>query len=373
MADISFSPVAQNYYLDVLSETVLALYKKALAFSPGTTRALSRLALVCLLGYFGFLLLVLFTHGTIPEVIKRGAMKGRNVTPSVVFLTCTGAIGALAAALAPLEYALPALPSGPAALLAPFFAALGAFKLPSASAETLALCLGVVAAVHCASFALYAALPAVVVEGYVLTERGAVALYRLPGFRLLVVGVGAWAAGVRAGLIPPALLWDRAGEVAAASCLAGLALSGAFFIRGSRMRGWANEGLDVRARCPSRDMAHLLGKCPLPKAEKAEAREFYERDPLDHFYCGLSEFNPVSAGVDWKMWLYATGALLLQLNVLSAVAANGAARSAAGLQGYSNGALGVAACLSFFVAEYMWNEKPHLWTYGACKAAPRVG
>jgi hypothetical protein len=366
-APVSFSPVAQNYYLDVLSEFVLSVAARAHAYSPATAHALSRVALVSLLGYFFFLSLVLFTYGAIPEVIKRGAMKGRNITPSFVFLTCTLAIGALAALLAPLEHALPALPAGLARVLAPLYSALGALKLPSVNVEVLGACLGGVAALHAASFALYAALPARRVQGYVLTEAGAVAEYRLPGFALLLVGVGAWGCAVGAGALPASLLWDYGGSVAGASCLAGLALAAAFFFRGSRLRGWANEGLDVRARCPSRDMPHLLGRRPLPKAEKAEAQEFFERDPLDHFYCGLSEFNPVWAGVDWKMWLYATGALLLQLQVLSALAANGAARGSEGLQGVSNASAGIAACLSFFVAEYMWNEMPHLWTYGECR------
>jgi hypothetical protein len=282
------------------------VFQVASTYAPATTSFLTRLSVLSLLGYFSFLLLVLFTYGNIPEVIKRGAMRGRNITPSFVFLTCLAGICGLALVLAPLEH----FTAGGA--LAPLFGAMGAFKLPTLNGEALALALGAAAAVHGCSFALYASLPARQVEGYVLNERGEVAVYRLPGFALLVVGAGAWALGARRCALPATWLWDHSGDVALASCLLGLGLSAAFYFRGSRLRGWGNEGLDMRARCPSRDMRHLLGKRPLPKADKSETQEFRLRDHLDHFYCGLSEFNPVTLGVDWKMWLYATGAVLLQ-------------------------------------------------------------
>ena len=371
---VSFSPTDPYYYLDVLSDAAHGVHAGFTAYSPSTSSCLSRLALLGLLGYFLFLVLVLFTHGFSPETIKRGSMKGRNITPTFVFFLCALVIGAVAALLAPLEHATASgqLPGWLAQqVLTPLFQLMGALRLPTFAFVTLAQCCAVAALIHGCSFALYAALPAVEVEGYVLTEGGDVAVYRLPGFRLLLVGAGAWLLGVHSGAIPATMLWDHAGHIASASCILGLAVSAVFYYRGSLLQEIGRAGLDRRARCPSKDMRKLLGKRPLPRASAAEAAEFNARNPLDHFYCGLSEFNPVVWGVDCKMWLYATGALLLQLNIFSAMAANAAARQEAGVAGgvYSNSCLAIAFCLSFFIAEYMWNEKPHLWTYGAWAAA----
>ena len=44
----------------------------------------------------------------------------------------------------------------------------------------------------------------------------------------------------------------------------------------------------------------------------ADTNEFRARGPAQHFYCGLSEFNPRPfLGVDVKMWLYVVGAVQL--------------------------------------------------------------
>ena len=360
---VSLSPTAQNYYLDALQAYVIQLAAAATEYSPATASFLPRLALVALLGYFAFLLLVLFTHGNIPEVIAKGSMKGRSITPTYVFFICALAVAASAAALAPLEHlaASGRLAPWAARVLLPAFRLMLAFKLPSLGADPvrLAQCLVAVLAVHGVGFALYAALPASEVEGYVLDATGAVARYRLPGFSMLLAGVGAWALAVRAGALPAALLWDGAADVALCSFFAGVLLSAVFFFRGTRLQGWGNAGFDMRSRCPSRDMRHLVGRNPLPRAKREETLEFRERGPLEHFYCGLSEFNPVSHGVDWKMWLYATGALMLQLNIIGALVADARARGGA----VSRGAATIASCLTFFVAEYMWQETVHLWTY----------
>lgn len=357
---VSLSPTAQNYYLEVLSAQWDAIASAASEYSPSTASFLSRLSLVALLGYFGFLLLVLLTHGNIPEVIKKGNLKNRNITPSFVFFTCSIALGLSWAVLSPLEHFFPSSP-----LAAPVFGAMGAFRLPTVNWEALAFFALVVSIIHGASWVLYSQLPATEVQGYVLTwPEGSIAVYRLPGLRSLVAGAGAWLLGVRVGLIPPTLLWDGAWEVAGASCIVGLAVSAAFFIRGSRLGDWHGlttwtYRLDYRSRCPTKDMRTLVDKNPLPKADKSEAKEFKERGPMEHFYCGLSEFNPVTAGLDWKMWLYSTGALMLQLNIFSALAANAAAHGGQP----TNACCAIGACLTFFVLEYMWNEEPHLYTY----------
>jgi protein-S-isoprenylcysteine O-methyltransferase Ste14 len=163
-----------------------------------------------------------------------------------------------------------------------------------------------------------------------------------------------------------------------------------------------DKAIDRRARCQTVDQSS--DKTP----DNVDTAEFDSRNVAQHFWCGLSEFNPRGPwGVDIKMWLYTAGAVQLQLNVLSCVAAHALRRSAssaavaaaldsagtaapqlaandttvgawvADADGSSTGGLQLpfgrgsislamatyAACLSFFVAEYMWHEVVHLWTY----------
>lgn len=97
------------------------------------------------------------------------------------------------------------------------------------------------------------------------------------------------------------------------------------------------------------------------------------RSTLGHFYCGVSEWNPVLFGVDFKMWLYCAGAVQLQLNVLAFAAAQAMARgSAAGglplpaVLGGGSLSFAMAAfvgCMTWFVLEYLWHEHVHLYTY----------
>ena len=209
---------------------------------------------------------------------------------------------------------------------------------------------------HILTFTLYALLPASSTPGYVLRADGHPSPTRLPGFATLLVVLLAAAAAVRAG-VPATLLWDHFAAVCAASCAFGVALAAAFYARGLRLA--AAGALDERARCPTVDQAAALGAPPLPRATAAEAAEFRARAPATAFYAGLSEFNPRLLGVDVKMWLYATGAIQLALTAGSAVAADARARGgAAGL-----GASTAAALLAFFIAEYMWQEAVHCWTY----------
>ena len=344
---VSLSPVNPNFYLETAYSYTLHLYSAFHAYAPSTTSFLSKLSVLSLLGYVLLLFLVLFTHGTIPETIKTQG-KALVITPTNTFMTCVVALLALLA-LAPLEHTYGGS----------FFAALAQFPLPSFNVEGVVLSMLGLTLLHVATFALYALLPAVSAPGYVLGPGGEVTVNRLPGFRVHLVALVAWLGGVRGGVIRSTLLWDHLPEVAAASCLLGLFLSCAFFLRGGVVRR-SGGSIDERERCPTSDMTHLIGKGPIPAAQGEEAQEFRSRGPLDHFYCGLSEFNPFFYGVDWKMWLYATGAVLLQLNVLSALAADAATRPS-GLP--SNGATAVGACLTFFVTEYMWQEHVHLWTY----------
>jgi len=260
-----------------------------------------------------------------------------------------------------------------------------------------------VAAVYALSLALHVVLPAERFHGYVLDADGHPLVYRingrpppppssyyvdtprpsprtnrtrrvpLAGFRVLLVVAAV--ALLRAALLGPGGVLNtatRAHGVAAASCLLGLAVSLALFLRGRRLlrAGQIPEG----RRCPVRHGgsatvggsggSEVLALCP----------EFRARSALAHFYAGL-EWNPrarlLGADIDTKMFLYLAGAVLLELNVLSAALAHAAAWGGADGRPLSNAMALYAGCMSWFVCEYLFFEDVHTFTYDLF--AERVG
>jgi len=230
-----------------------------------------------------------------------------------------------------------------------------------------------VAAVYALSLALHVVLPAERFHGYVLDADGHPLVYRINGFRVLLVVAAV--ALLRAALLGPGGVLNtatRAHGVAAASCLLGLAVSLALFLRGRRLlrAGQIPEG----RRCPVRHGgsatvggsggSEVLALCP----------EFRARSALAHFYAGL-EWNPrarlLGADIDTKMFLYLAGAVLLELNVLSAALAHAAAWGGADGRPLSNAMALYAGCMSWFVCEYLFFEDVHTFTYDLF--AERVG
>jgi hypothetical protein len=258
-------------------------------------------------------------------------------------------------------------------------------------------------------FVLSSVLPGAPTPGYVLTwpalQRSE---YRLSGLRVLVLVLAlAWALCSH-GLADARFFFERYAHCAAAACLLGLAVSAACYVQGRALR--AAGAIDRRAWCPTIDDLGKGGR-PIAAAAVAQAEratpkgagkaarrassaaaapalvvapaaapssltaEFDARSEPEHFYCGLGHFNPQWGAVDGKMWLYVVGAVQLQLNLASIVAAHVLGRRALGaaappglaLPGGA-GSVGFAmlaygACLSFFVVEYMANEQVHLQTY----------
>lgn len=81
---------------------------------------------------------------------------------------------------------------------------------------------------------------------------------------------------------------------------------------------------------------------------------------LADFYLGRLENPQVSNGrIDVKMWLYLTGAVMLELNVLNFAAHHQIVYG----DNASPGIFMAAAFLSFFVIEYLFFEEVHLYTY----------
>lgn len=168
---------------------------------------------------------------------------------------------------------------------------------------------------------LHLALPAREVEGYVRDPRtGAPLRYRLNGLRVLAVTVAIWAAIGASGLLPWDWLYQHRWEGVAGACTLGLLFTFAIVLT-----------------------APGTGK-PL----------------LVDLFLGRRE-NPQGFGgrVDAKMFLYLAGAVLLELNLLSFAAHHWMAFP----QDPNPGVALHLLLFSFFVCEYLFFERVHLYTY----------
>ena len=176
--------------------------------------------------------------------------------------------------------------------------------------------------------ALHLVLPARRVTGYVKDASGAPLTYRLNGLLVLVVAVGLWALAGWRGVVPLDALYVHRWEVAIGACVLGLVFS----------------------------VAVVFTAPPVPG-----------QSLLGAFYRGRLE-NPQWLGqrVDAKMFLYLVGAVVLELNLLSA-----AAWHVQHFESPSPGVLLYLALFSFFLVEYLFFERVHLYTYDL--VAERVG
>lgn len=206
---------------------------------------------------------------------------------------------------------------------------------------------------------------------------------------------------VNRGSIPGDLFFRNYGASALAACILGFVVSLVSYGAGRRLRDLGE--IDKRDCCPtidsqkssnimntttsevvestknrrssstSRDRRQSKTVTASSKHSPSDVDEFDKRSELEHIYCGLSNFNPSwPGGLDAKMWLYVVGAVQLELNILSTVAAHVYGRRTlsvdGGIQlgdGYSigYGMFTYAALLSFFVVDYMIMEHVHLQTY----------
>ncbi|MGH7293530.1 MAG: ergosterol biosynthesis protein, partial [Polyangiaceae bacterium] len=171
--------------------------------------------------------------------------------------------------------------------------------------------------------------PARRVSGYVRDERtGDPLRYRLNGLRVFVVSMALYVAAAWSGALPWDFLWTHRWTSLAGACALGLAFTFAIV--------WT---------------APATG-----------------RGALADLYFGRRA-NPRWGGgrVDAKMYLYLFGAVMLALNVVSFAAHQRIAHPAAP----SAGVVVSAALFLFFVAESLFFEEVHLYTYDFF--AERVG
>jgi len=183
-------------------------------------------------------------------------------------------------------------------------------------------------AVYLAILALHLLLPARWVDGYATDPAtGRPFRYRLNGLRVLVVALAVYAAACAPGWIPWDVFYLHRWEMAAGACGLGLLFTLAIVLPAPPRRGL-----------------------------------------LADLYLGRLA-NPRWGGgrVDAKMFLYLVGAVMLELNLLSFVAHH--------LKAFpsdpSPGLILYTLLFSFFVAEYLYFEEVHLYTYDI--VAERVG
>ena len=176
---------------------------------------------------------------------------------------------------------------------------------------------------------LHLVVPARNVEGYVVDPRtGRPFRYRLNGLLVYLMTVGLWAAVCSAGWLPWDFLWTTRWEGLAGACFLGLLFTVAIVL-------------------------------PAPKTGKSL---------LADLYLGRLE-NPQAFGgrLDAKMWLYLVGATQLGLNLYSFAMHHHLSFPEAP----SPGVTLYVALFSFFLCEYLFFERVHLYTYDFF--AERVG
>ena len=179
-------------------------------------------------------------------------------------------------------------------------------------------------AVYAATFVLYLALPGRWVAGYARDAGGAPLRYHLDGLLVFAVVIGAYVALAVTGTIA----WDLFYRERVTTLVTAIAVGVVFTIA-------------IVATAPATGKAWLAD-----------------------FYLGRRE-NPQRGRVDAKMFLYLVGAVMLELNVLS-FTAHHVMKFAD-----STSIVVYAALFSFFLVEYLWFERVHLYTYDF--VAERVG
>ena len=196
--------------------------------------------------------------------------------------------------------------------------------------------------VYTLSLILHIALPAFNVEGYCCSNDGKILSYRLNGLFMLIVSIGIFYY-LETNL---QLIFHRYFiENMLIANVYGFVSSIIFYARG---------GKEDFKRCLTIDQVKE-GTLPPPAKDFSS---FSSSSSLLTFFLGC-EWNPRICGVDVKMFLYAVGAIQLQINVLSFTA-----YQMSNWGGELSLAMGLYTLLfTWFLAEYMALEFIHLYTF----------
>ena len=178
-------------------------------------------------------------------------------------------------------------------------------------------------------FCLHLIVPAREVDGYVISPAtGRPYRYRLNGLIVYWITVALWAACCASGLLAWDALWTFRWESLAGACVTGLVFTSWIVLT-----------------------APATGKGLL----------------ADLFLGRLENPQWLNGRVDAKMYLYLVGATMLGLNIYSFALHH----IIASPDDVSNGVLLYAALFTFFLSEYLFFERVHLYTYDFF--AERVG
>jgi protein-S-isoprenylcysteine O-methyltransferase Ste14 len=181
--------------------------------------------------------------------------------------------------------------------------------------------------VYLVVFAFHLAVPGRWVDGYVKGADGKPLRYRLNGLRVFFLSIAVWAAACHFGLLKWTDFHTWRWEMLWTACAIGLLFSAVIVFTAKPVK-----------------------------------------NVFADFYLGRLE-NPQALGgkIDAKMWLYLIGATMLELNLLSSVAAHLEAHP----EDPSPGVFLSAGLFTFFLVEYLNFEEVHLYTYDFM--AERVG
>lgn len=160
--------------------------------------------------------------------------------------------------------------------------------------------------VYAATYLAAIAIPGTRKPGYCIDPAtGKPQVYVLNGFACLCAVVICFVALVVTGHLAGDFFYAHFWACLRASCFVGVVISTLLLLRGRQL---LRQGLiDRRPRCPTADAPE--------GGPKSDTTEFDARSLVEHWYCGLSEYNPRGpGGVDLKMWLYLVGAVQLQLS-----------------------------------------------------------
>jgi delta14-sterol reductase len=181
-------------------------------------------------------------------------------------------------------------------------------------------------AIYAAVFVLYAVLPGRWVSGYVRGDDGRPLRYHLDGLLVFAVVVAGYAGCAAAGAIAWDLFYLHRVEMLVTAIVAGLVFTCAIVL-------------------------------PAPPTGKPLA--------ADLFLGRLANPQWLGGRIDAKMFLYLVGAVMLELLLLSFAAHHVRAFPS------STGIVVYTAMFSFFLVDYLWFERVHLYTYDF--VAERVG
>ena len=259
-----------------------------------------------------------------------------------------------------------------------------------------------IAGVYAIIFVLNRILPARLVRGYCCDSSGNALVYRLNGIVVYTLAIlnfyqDMWP-------INQQTLYVLHNDCAIAGCAIGLIVSAWFYARGHENE--SEKIYNTRDRCMTIDQislatgsgANSVRKVRASRARDGESAEKTNRRSrsrgksvtsvatassfistaslgskstpglLSTFYLG-HEWNPRIFGVDIKMFLYLTGAIMLQLNLCAAMAFQAAQPAWNGH--ISNSMRVYVGCFSWFLIEYLLQEEIHLYTYDLF--AERIG